>query len=48
MWFPDKPYPGHDVDEQITLKDLARGLDVLVETVRDLATSPPLAEPFAP
>jgi acetylornithine deacetylase/succinyl-diaminopimelate desuccinylase-like protein len=25
MWFPGKPYPGHDVDEHISLADLHRG-----------------------
>jgi succinyl-diaminopimelate desuccinylase len=48
MWFPGKPYPGHDVDEQIPLADLERGLDVLLVTLRDLATGPPIQEPFKP
>ncbi|TMA26765.1 MAG: M20 family metallopeptidase [Deltaproteobacteria bacterium] len=48
MWFPGKPYPGHDVDERISIADLERGYDVLLEAVRDIATGPPLREPFAP
>jgi succinyl-diaminopimelate desuccinylase len=48
MWFPGKPYTGHDVDENIDIADLDRGLDVLVETLRDLASGPPLQEPFRP
>jgi len=48
MWFPGKPYPGHDSDEKIEVADLQRGLDVLVETLRDLAGSPPLRDPFRP
>jgi len=48
MWFPGKAYPGHDVDEKISLVDLERGLDVLVETLRDLACGPPLQDPLRP
>ncbi len=48
MWFPGKPYPGHDVDEKQPVADLQRGLDVLTTTLRDLATSPPLQDPFQP
>ena len=48
MWFPGKPYPGHDVDEQIPVADLQRGLDVLSVTLRDLACSPPIQDPFKP
>lgn len=48
MWFPGKPYPGHDVDEKIPLADLDRGLDVLVETLRDLAGGPTLRDPLRP
>ncbi len=48
MWFPGKPYPGHDVDEQITVKDLNRGVDVLLEALSDVACSAPIAEPFKP
>ena len=48
MWFPGKPYTGHDVDEKIEVADLERGLDVLVETLRDLASGPPLQDPFRP
>ncbi len=48
MWFPGKPYPGHDVDEQITVRDLNRGVDVLIEALSDIATSAPIPEPFRP
>ena len=46
--FPGKPYPGHDVDEKAPVADLRRGYDVLLVALRDLATSPPLVEPFKP
>ncbi len=48
MWFPGKPYPGHDVDEKISSADLQRGYEVLLEALRDLATGPPLRDPFLP
>jgi succinyl-diaminopimelate desuccinylase len=49
MWFPGSgPYPGHDVDERIPVKDLHRGVHVLVETLGDLACSKPMVEPFRP
>ena len=48
MWFPGKPYPGHDVDEKIAIADLQRGLDVLIEALRDLALGPPLQDPLRP
>jgi succinyl-diaminopimelate desuccinylase len=48
MWFPGKPYTGHDSDEKITVADLQRGLDVLLETLRDLAGGPALQDPFRP
>ncbi|MDQ3283509.1 MAG: Sapep family Mn(2+)-dependent dipeptidase [Acidobacteriota bacterium] len=46
MWFPGKPYPGHDVDEKISIDDLQRGARVLVYALTDLATKPRLKEPF--
>jgi predicted dipeptidase len=46
MWFPGKPYPGHDLDEQIPLADLQRGVRVLIYTLTDLATGPRIKEPF--
>jgi acetylornithine deacetylase/succinyl-diaminopimelate desuccinylase-like protein len=46
MWFPGKPYPGHDVDEQVPVADLHRGAHVLIEALVDLACSPPLVDPF--
>lgn len=46
MWFPGKPYPGHDVDEKISIEDLRRGERVLIETLTDIATGPKIVEPF--
>lgn len=48
MWFPDKPYPGHDVDERVPIADLHKGVAVLIEALVDLACGPPLHEPFKP
>jgi succinyl-diaminopimelate desuccinylase len=48
MWFPGKPYPGHDVDEQITVQDLNRGVDVLLQALADIATSAPMTDPLKP
>jgi predicted dipeptidase len=48
MWLPGKPYPGHDVDERQPVADLHRGVEILIETLADLACSPPLADPFQP
>jgi len=48
MWFPGKPYPGHDSDEQVPIADLHRGAHVLIEALLDLASAPPLDHPFAP
>jgi len=48
MWFPGKPYPGHDTDEQITVADLHKGVDVLIEALVDLACGAPLVEAFKP
>ena len=48
MWFSDKPYPGHDVDEQNPLADLQRGLYVLNVALRDIACGPPIRDPFKP
>ena len=47
MWFPGKPYPGHDSDEQVPVADLHRGAHVLIEALLDLASAPPMREPFA-
>jgi acetylornithine deacetylase/succinyl-diaminopimelate desuccinylase-like protein len=46
MWFPDKPYPGHDVDESNPVADLQLGARVLLEALVDLACGPPLEAPF--
>jgi succinyl-diaminopimelate desuccinylase len=48
MWFPGKPYPGHDVDERIPVDDLRRGIDILIATLDDLTSHPPLEEPLRP
>jgi succinyl-diaminopimelate desuccinylase len=48
MWFPGKPYPGHDNDEHVPLEDLKLGAHVLLEALVDLACAPPLEDPFSP
>jgi succinyl-diaminopimelate desuccinylase len=48
MWFPGKPYPGHDVDEKIEIADLQKGEKVLIYALTDLATGRPMTEPFKP
>jgi len=48
MWFPGKPYPGHDVDEKIPIEDLHRGTRVLIAALADLACGPKVENPFAP
>jgi predicted dipeptidase len=46
MWFPGQPYPGHDVDEKISIDDLQRGARVLIHALVDLATGPKLEGAF--
>ncbi|HEY4640330.1 MAG TPA: Sapep family Mn(2+)-dependent dipeptidase [Thermoanaerobaculia bacterium] len=46
MWFPGKPYPGHDVDEKIEIADLQKGAKVLIYALTDIATGARMAEPF--
>ncbi len=46
MWFPGKPYPGHDVDEKISVDDLQRGTRVLIHALVDIATGPKMDDPF--
>ena len=48
MWFPGKPYPGHDVDEKISIDDLQKGTRVLIHALVDLATGPKMEGAFAP
>jgi succinyl-diaminopimelate desuccinylase len=48
MWFPGKPYPGHDVDEKILISDLDRGARVLIHALVDIATGPRIVEAFKP
>jgi succinyl-diaminopimelate desuccinylase len=48
MWFPGKPYPGHDTNENIPVSDLHAGVRVLLEALRDIAGHAPLQDPFAP
>jgi predicted dipeptidase len=46
MWFPGKPYPGHDVDEKIPIADLVRGERVLIYALTDIATGPRMTNAF--
>jgi predicted dipeptidase len=48
MWFPGKPYPGHDVDEKISIEDLHMGVHALLEAISDIACGEPMEEPFEP
>jgi succinyl-diaminopimelate desuccinylase len=48
MWFPDKPYPGHDVNERNPLDDLMKGTRILIRTLADVAGGPRIVEPFKP
>lgn len=48
MWFPGKPYPGHDLDEKIAIADLERGARVLIHALTDIATGARIEEPFKP
>ena len=48
MWFPDKPYPGHDVDEKNPIADLQKGTHVLIQALVDIATGPRIVEAFKP
>jgi predicted dipeptidase len=48
MWFPGKPYPGHDVDEKIEIADLQKGAKVLIYALTDIATGRRIKEPFKP
>lgn len=46
MWFPGTPYPGHDVDEKISVEDLHRGTRVLIAALIDIACGPKIERPF--
>jgi succinyl-diaminopimelate desuccinylase len=46
MWFSDKPYPGHDVNEKIPIADLQRGTRVLIRALVDIATGAKIVGPF--
>jgi predicted dipeptidase len=46
MWFHDKPYPGHDVDEKNPIADLQKGTKVLIQALVDIATGPKIEKPF--
>ena len=46
MWFPGKPYPGHDVDEKIAIDDLHRGTRVLIAALADIACGATIEKPF--
>ena len=47
MWFQDKPYPGHDVDEKVSIEDLHRGTRVLIAALSDIACGEKIVEPFS-
>ncbi len=46
MWFPEKAYPGHDVDEKIAIDDLHRGARVLIAALSDIACGPRIDKPL--
>jgi predicted dipeptidase len=46
MWFPGKPYAGHDVDERIPIADLVRGTQILIAALEDLACGAPIKQPL--
>jgi predicted dipeptidase len=46
MWFHDKPYPGHDVDEKNPIADLQKGTKVLIRALVDIATGPKIENAF--
>jgi acetylornithine deacetylase/succinyl-diaminopimelate desuccinylase-like protein len=46
MWFPGRAYPGHDVDEKISIDDLSRGTKVLIAALTDIACGPRIERPF--
>jgi succinyl-diaminopimelate desuccinylase len=48
MWFPDTPYPGHEVDERNSLRHLHEGVNVLIEVLADLASSDSMVDPLRP
>ena len=48
MWLPGKPYPGHDVDEHVSVADLQLGTRILLHALADLAYSPRIERPFEP
>jgi succinyl-diaminopimelate desuccinylase len=48
MWFPDKPYPGHDVNEKNPIADLQKGTKVLIHALVDIATGEKIEGAFKP
>jgi predicted dipeptidase len=48
MWFPDKPYPGHDLNEKNPIADLQKGTKVLIQALTDIATGERIEAPFKP
>jgi len=48
MWFPDKPYPGHDVNERNPIDDLMKGTRVLIRAIADIGGGKRIEEPFKP
>jgi len=48
MWFADKPYPGHDIDEKTPIADLQKGTKVLIQALVDIATGERMEGAFKP
>jgi predicted dipeptidase len=48
MWFPDKPYPGHDLNEKNPIADLQKGTKVLIHALVDIATGEKMEGAFQP
>jgi predicted dipeptidase len=46
MWFPDKPYPGHDVNEKNPIDDLMKGTRILIYALQDIGGGKRIAKPF--
>jgi succinyl-diaminopimelate desuccinylase len=46
MWFPDKPYPGHDVNEKNPIADLMKGTRILIRALEDIGGGKRIAKPF--
>ncbi len=42
VWFPKYPYPGHDTDEHVSVNDLQKGVEILIQALVDVACAAPL------